>query len=226
MPGEIWVVIEQLGDKIELVSLELLGEAARLGETLNAVPCAVALGSPGFLTSKIQQELVKNGARKIYLAEDVSLEHYQSEIFTEILTQAATGKKPIAILVGATANGSDFTPRVAARIGSGLVSNCTDLKTDAEGRLVFIKQIFNGKAQATCAATGPVQIATVRPDMIGLKPNSSSPATEPATAEAKASTKPQLSFPPIPLPPATTISASVISIEAGSPFINSIVLTR
>lgn len=168
MSREIWIVIEQTGDKIETVSLELLGEAFRLGKTLNTIPCAVALGPPGFLTSKIQQELIQYGARKIYTAEDVSLEYYQSEVYTEILTQAVSGKKPLALLIGATPNGSDYAPRVATRIGSGLVSNCTDIKTSGE-RLVFIKQIYLRKAQATCTGTGEVQIATIKPDIIGLE---------------------------------------------------------
>lgn len=170
MPGEIWVVIEQLGNKIETVSLELLGEAFRLGKTLKAISCAVVLGPQGFLTRKIQQELIQYGAQKIYVAEDIALESYQSEVFTEALTQAVKAKNPLAILIGATPNGNDFAPRVATRIGAGLVSNCTDIKTNAGGRLVFIKQIFNGKAQATCIAAGQTQIATVKPDVIGLDP--------------------------------------------------------
>lgn len=176
MSSEIWVVIEQSGDKIESVSLELLGEAFRLGKTLNAVPCAVALGPPRFLTSKIQQELIRYGAQKIYVAEDVLLEYYQSEVFTEILSQAVNGKSPMAVLTGATPNGNDFAPRVATRIGAGLVSNCTDIKTNADGRLVFVKPIFNGKRQATCNGTGQVQIATVKPDIIGLEEVSSAQA--------------------------------------------------
>ena len=174
MSSEIWVVIEQLGDKIETVSLELLGEAVRLGKTLKATACAVALGPPGFLTPKIVQEFIKYGAQKIYIAEDDCLEHYHSEIFTEILTRAVTEKKPLAILIGATPNGNDFAPRVATRIKTGLVSNCTDIKTNREGRLEFIKQIFNGKAQAVCAAAGEVQITTVKPDIIGLEQTGSS----------------------------------------------------
>lgn len=173
MSSEIWVVIEQAGDKVETVSLELLGEAFRLGKTMNAVPCAVALGPTGFLTSKIQQELIQYGAKKIYTVEDSALEYYQSEVYTEIITQAVKEKNPQAVLIGATPNGNDFAPRVATRMGAGLISNCTDLKTNNEGRLVFMKQIFNGKGQATCMGTGPVQIATVKPDIIGLEQVSS-----------------------------------------------------
>jgi electron transfer flavoprotein alpha subunit len=175
MAPEIWVIVEQQGGRIETVSLELIGEAARLGKILNADSCAVTLGPQGFLTSQIQQELIRFGAKKIYQAEDKALTYFQSEVVTEIVTQAVEEKHPLAVLIGATPNGNDFAARVAFRIGSGLVSNCADIKTDAEGKLVFIKHIFTGQVQAVCAAAGQVQIATVKPDMIGLEEPASVP---------------------------------------------------
>lgn len=185
MVSEIWVVIERLGERVEKISLELLGEAFRLGKRLNMVPCAVALGPKGFFTSQIRQELIRYGARKIYTAEDSGLTYFNSEVVTEIITQAVKSKKPRAVLAGATPNGNDFVARVATRVGAGLISNCSDIKITNEGRLVFIKQIFTGKAQVTCIATGQVQMATVKPDMIGLE--------EQAAAKEKVSIEP-LSF--------------------------------
>jgi electron transfer flavoprotein alpha subunit len=167
MEDEIWVFIEHFENTVEVVSLELLGEAKRLAKKTAGAVAAILIGSE--LSSDVLGTPAQYGAQKLYVADDEILRYYHSETYTHLLTQWAKKKGPSAILFGATPNGNDLAPRVAHRLGVASVSDCTDLKVGGERRLIFSKSILGAKAQISFAIKGTPQIATVLPDIIGLE---------------------------------------------------------
>jgi electron transfer flavoprotein alpha subunit len=56
----------------------------------------------------------------------------------------------------------DLAPRLAYRLGAGLVTDCVDFAI-RDGRCIFIKPVYGGKALAHLRVTTPVALATVRP---------------------------------------------------------------
>ncbi len=70
--------------------------------------------------------------------------------------------QPHTILFPADAIGMDLAPRLAYRLGSGLVTDCVDFAI-RDGRCIFIKPVYGGKALAHLRVTTPVALATVRP---------------------------------------------------------------
>lgn len=79
-------------------------------------------------------------------------------------------EKPAAILLGATARGCSFAPRLAARLGTGLTADCTELGYDKERQLLMqTRPAFGGNIMATivCPDHRP-QIATVRPHVFEI----------------------------------------------------------
>jgi electron transfer flavoprotein alpha subunit len=75
---------------------------------------------------------------------------------------------PAILLVGATAIGRDLAPRVSARVGTGLVADCTKLEIDPETKnLSMTRPAFGGNIMATiiCPNHRP-QMATVRPGVM------------------------------------------------------------
>ncbi|MFW9944337.1 MAG: electron transfer flavoprotein subunit alpha/FixB family protein, partial [Candidatus Sifarchaeia archaeon] len=75
-------------------------------------------------------------------------------------------RKPAIVLYGATSNGRDLAPRVAARMALGLTADCTGLDIDDERQLVQTRPAFGGNimAEILCPYTRP-QMATVRPNV-------------------------------------------------------------
>jgi electron transfer flavoprotein alpha subunit len=65
--------------------------------------------------------------------------------------------------------GKDLAPRVAARVGAGLVSDVVKLGVDG-GRLKARRPMYAGKAFATVEWTGEPQMATLRPNVFPLSP--------------------------------------------------------
>ena len=56
----------------------------------------------------------------------------------------------------------DLAPRLAHRLGAGLVTDCIDFEV-REGRCIFVKPVYGGKALGRLRVTTPVTLATIRP---------------------------------------------------------------
>ena len=77
-------------------------------------------------------------------------------------------RKPEIVLVGATSIGRNIGPRVAARVGTGLVADCTGLAIDeTDGKILQTRPAFGGNLMATiiCPKNRP-QMSTVRPGVM------------------------------------------------------------
>ena len=142
------------------MSLELLGEGTRLAKTLGEELSAVLIGSE---VTKLAKPLAAHGAKKIYLVEHELLKNYVTDIYTDILSALVARYKPSIVLIGATINGRDLAPRVAARLRIGLTADCTGLEIDGERRLIQIRPAFGGNIMASIISQTRPQMATVRP---------------------------------------------------------------
>jgi len=168
----VWVFIELQEGEIRDVSLELLSEGRKIAGKVGEEVCAVVIGS------NIQEQtdrLAHYGADRIYVVENPLCQSYSAELYTQILVTLSREQKPKIVLCGATSIGKDLAPRVAARLQTGLGSDCTSLDLTEEGLLVQTKLAYGGRVSATitCPSTSP-QIVTVRPGVMEMEsPNTS-----------------------------------------------------
>ena len=83
---------------------------------------AVVLGSsePQFVSS-----LAEYGADKVYMIPDEKLKQYTPDGYLQALIQLVDEVKPDVILMGHTAIGKDVSPRLATKLGIGLISDAT-----------------------------------------------------------------------------------------------------
>lgn len=171
----VHVFIEQNDRKIQNVSLELLGKARELADTLQQQVTAVLVG---YEIEEVEK-LAAYGADKILYANDEALDLYMTEPYTKVLTQIVNDEKPEIVLFGATAIGRDLAPRIAGRVHTGLTADCTSLEINEEnGDLMMTRPAFGGNLMATiiCPDHRP-QMATVRPGVMQkIKPDESKPA--------------------------------------------------
>ena len=159
---DIWVYIEGNGpDDLRSVSLELLGVGRALadaaGQSLAAVVC-----SDG--TQEWEPFLFAYGADLVYNAIAPGLQPYTTDGHASALSSLAAEHKPAALLLGATANGRDLAPRVAARLQTGLTADCTSVAYQEDsGRIVWTRPAFSGNIMATIVSDKYPQMGTVRP---------------------------------------------------------------
>jgi electron transfer flavoprotein alpha subunit len=163
----IVVYVEIRRDEPRKVSLELLSEGRRLADALGGGLTAVLCGKE---VRSAAEKLGEYGADRILVVEHEALEHYSTDAYTAALTEALRKEEPWLVLLGATVMGKDLAPRVAARIGAGLATDCTGLSLgDDGGSLKASRPMYGGKvcADIEWLGEGP-QMATVRANIFSL----------------------------------------------------------
>lgn len=180
MGDTVLIIAEQRNGVLKKVTFELLGVGASLASALGGSVEAALLGSG---VNNLSETLAQHGATKVYLADDPGLARYSSEGYANTLAALIQAVKPAIVLAGATAMGKDLAPRLAARLGVGLASDCTALEID-NGRLLATRPIFAGKALAKVKLNSDPQMATVRPNVLPVPtPDASKmPIVEPVAA--------------------------------------------
>lgn len=162
----VWVFAQQEGGRPLPVALELLSRGRQLADQLGEPLCAVAAGEGEELT----RPLLEQGADLVYLCPPLSGDHRAEPAWTELLTRLTAEHRPAVLLFGATPFGRSLAPRLAARLGTGLTADCTELDIDPDSRcLLQTRPAFGGNLMATivCPDRRP-QMATVRPGVLPI----------------------------------------------------------
>jgi electron transfer flavoprotein alpha subunit len=160
----ILTFIEIRDNKIKKASLEALSEATRLSAALQTGASAILAGAE---VERFAPELFSLGAAKVHLLDNPALHDYSTQAYAAALEALIKKMNPVAVFFAATAMGKDLAPRLAARLGVGLASDCTAVAV-RDGRLEFTRPIFAGKALLTFALTSKPQLATLRPNVFPL----------------------------------------------------------
>jgi electron transfer flavoprotein alpha subunit len=150
------------------VVYELLTHGRRLADRLKQPLVAVALGDARM---EGLDRLCHQGADRVVCCRHDLLGSYSTDGFTTALAAVVAKEKPAVLLFGATPNGRDLAPRVAARLRFGLTADCTGLDIDDQGQLVQTRPAFGGNIMASIISpyTRP-QAATVRPNVFAAAP--------------------------------------------------------
>ncbi|NOZ61273.1 MAG: electron transfer flavoprotein subunit alpha/FixB family protein [Calditrichaeota bacterium] len=165
---DVWVFIETNNNKIEEVSLELLGKAKELAADLGSRCAALFIGNGN--DEKIN-DIAAHGAEVIYAISHPELAKYRTLPYTTAAVQVIQKYQPEILLFGATPTGRDLAPRIASTLKTGLTADCTDLrigdytfhKKTYEKILYQIRPAFGGNIIATIVnPENRPQMATVR----------------------------------------------------------------
>lgn len=141
--GKILVFCEFQKGQLKRSSMELLGAAKKSGHTV----LAAGLGSA---SAQLAAEAGKYGASEAHIVKDAAFDQYNPELFTAAATEMINKTGATIILASASALGKDLFPRVAARLDSGIASDCIDLKIEGENVTVK-KPVYSGKSFANYA---------------------------------------------------------------------------
>lgn len=166
----VWVFVEQTEGAPARVSLELLGKGRELADKLDVALSAFLLGES---VQDAAKELVFYGADEVIVADHPLLKEYQTELYTDIISEQVRVRKPEVLIVGASPIGRDLAPRLSFRLNAGCTADCTGLDIDMENRLfVSTRPAFGGNVMATiiCPDKRP-QMSTVRPGVMALPEN-------------------------------------------------------
>lgn len=157
----MWVIAEQENGQLMNVTFELLGAAKELCAKLEEKCCAVLVTAAA---GELPQQLIAAGADVVYVIEDAKYAYYDTELYTDAICQLSKKYDPASIMFGATDDGRDLAPRVAARLHTGLCADCTALDVTDDKLVAWTRPALGGNICATiiCDVNRP-QMGTVRP---------------------------------------------------------------
>ena len=157
----MWVIAEQENGQLMNVTFELLSAAKELCAKLEEKCCAVLVTA---VAGELPQQLIAAGADVVYVIEDAKYADYDTELYTDAICQLSKKYDPASIMFGATDDGRDLAPRVAARLHTGLCADCTALDVTDDKLVAWTRPALGGNICATiiCDVNRP-QMGTVRP---------------------------------------------------------------
>ena len=128
----IWVVAQLENGETLGVTYELLGQARRLADTVgqNTAVILIARENNGHA-----EKLIAQGADVVYTVLGDEYADYNVELYTNAICELAQEYKPNGIMFGATIDGRDLAPRVAARLKTGLCA-CAGRQPDGHHRML------------------------------------------------------------------------------------------
>ncbi|MEW6661193.1 MAG: electron transfer flavoprotein subunit alpha/FixB family protein [Bacillota bacterium] len=165
MAKGIWVFAEQRNGQLRKVSYEMISAGMKYGQILKQEVDVVVIGSN---ISGVVEEIAKYGVNKVFAAEHPQLESYTTDGYASVLADLVKEHQPEALFMGNTAIGKDLAPRVAERVGAGLITDCIAVELQGTD-FIFTRPIYAGKAFAKvmCPTARPV-MATFRPNVLGI----------------------------------------------------------
>ena len=151
---KIWVYAELSQGRLTTTTLEILTRARELGDV-----DAVALG-PGARQAAVA--LGRHGAKRVLANDDAAFAEYIAEPATDCLAALVPQENPDLILFGFSPDSREVAGRLAARLGTGLISNAMDIDA-ANGAFVAKIPYFGGAKVASYRANARPAIVLIRP---------------------------------------------------------------
>ncbi|MCQ2788930.1 MAG: electron transfer flavoprotein subunit alpha/FixB family protein [bacterium] len=155
--GDLSPVVKELGCAALELSVKLCG----------AKICAVLLNK----TDKAIQEIVECGYFDVlYCPSRCDFSTFSTSLYSKSLINLIKQENPYIMLLGATTEGRDIAPRVSSALNTGLTADCISLDINEKGLLAATRPTFGGNLMATILCKNLPQMATVRPNVLKIKP--------------------------------------------------------
>ncbi|WP_010532456.1 electron transfer flavoprotein subunit alpha/FixB family protein [Lentibacillus jeotgali] len=158
---KLLVIGEARDGELRNVTFEAVAAAKKIDSDAEIV--GVLCGSDDLNESG--QEVIYHGADRVVTVTHDNLESYTSEGYSQAVMAVIEDESPDGIVMGHTAIGKDLTPKLAAKLGTGLISDATDIENDGD-KAVFTRPIYSGKAFEKKVMTSGLTFATIRPNNI------------------------------------------------------------
>jgi len=156
----VLIFIDQADGHVKKASYEVLSYGAKVAEQLGTTAEGVVLGA---VAADQLSALGKYGVKKIHHVANDTLNHFDAQVFTNVIAQVAQAAGSKVIIFSNNVDGKAIAPRLSARLKAGLVPGAVGLPETANGFTVK-KNVFSGKAFANLTINSAIRIITLNPN--------------------------------------------------------------
>ena len=136
--------------------LELLSKGKELADELNKKVSTVIVGKD---KDSLAEEYISHGADQVFIVE-ADIDNFKAEEYAEILEKIIDENSLEIVLIGSNKNGKELAPRLAARLETGCVTDCTNLYLK-DKKLTVERIVYSGNAISVEQFASKPNIATV-----------------------------------------------------------------
>ncbi|BCS34113.1 electron transfer flavoprotein subunit alpha [Luteitalea sp. TBR-22] len=160
----ILVIAEHNGGQVHRATWEAVAAAQALGQPVTIVVAGQGIAAIGASLAEAQ-------VAGVVIAEHAGLADYTADGYVAALSAIVTALSPSLVLAAHTYQARDFMPKLAARCGRGLVSDCVAVTAQGEGYR-FTRPVFQARLIADVDASGAaphfatLQAGAVRADAL------------------------------------------------------------
>ena len=158
---KVLIIGEQIDGHLSSTTAELLAAGRALLQDLEG---ELAAGLIGHGLAAAIAEALEAGAERVYTVDDARLQDAPADLCLNALAGLYQAAAPDVILFARSAWARELAPRLAGRLGVGLLQDCLEVGIEPEsGRLAALRPVYGGNfvARVRCAASP--QIAVLRP---------------------------------------------------------------
>ena len=174
--SNVLVVAEHLHGKFPKTTLVGLTAGKTLAEKSGGKALAIVLGKD---VDGLASELASYGV-DVVAVDGPQFEHYVADAYTAAIADVVKQKSVEDVVATATALGKDLLPRLAARLGAGMVS---DISGIVDGT-TFVRPMWAGNLFATVKVEAGPRVISVRGTAFEPAAKGGSGAVEKASASA------------------------------------------
>jgi electron transfer flavoprotein alpha subunit len=184
--ANVLAVIEQRAGALRRISEEVVTAAKQVADAVGGEVHAllIAPADAGDVAGAAGG-LGRYGAEKVIIAEAAGLDAYDAEAFAVEVAERARSGGYFAVLFGASGQGRDVAPRVAAKLGVPLAGDATGLRVE-DGELVITRPVYAGRAFAQVVVKAEPRLVSVRPNTFRPKESAAAGSIETVVGSAAA----------------------------------------
>jgi electron transfer flavoprotein alpha subunit len=147
-------------EELPRASLEVLAASRQLSNKLGEGNVQAILLGPD--VEEHGKTLVLHGADEVFVASHPRLQVHEADVILETMAAVVEQLSPdVVIFPHDDLGGGNVGPRLAYRLGTGIITDCMGFEVE-DDVIRWLRPVYGGKAMAYMAASGPLQVATMR----------------------------------------------------------------
>lgn len=155
----VLAVVEQRDGALRRISEEVVSAAKSIAGASGGTVHALVIGPAGIADAAAA--LGRFGAEVVHVAAGDAADRYEPDVYAATVAERVKAGSYDVVVFGASAQGRDLAPRVAARIDAPLAADVTALAVEGD-ELVITRPVYAGRAFAKVVLNADTRLVSIR----------------------------------------------------------------